>query len=324
MSINAETQQHEPAMVAGGRAGGGSLSAMAPADLAELLGTFNDVTAKLNAAHESLHSEVARLQGELRAANDEVARSKRLAALGEMAAGIAHEVRNPLGSIRLYARMLEQDLADRPADRQHAERILASVRGLDAVVGDVLSFAREMRACPEGVDAAELLRSAADEAIGDERMLAGVRVVVAETGCDRVWCDPSLTHRALVNVIRNGAEAARSAGEQATVWIGSGHRTLMGAEGRGQSMAALIVRDNGPGISAEVKERMFNPFFTTRATGTGLGLAIVHRIMDVHGGRVRVFNSADGGAVVELLFASGVEPRDSVTEGGRLVAAGSI
>ena len=85
-------------------------------DMAELLATFNDVTVKLQASHEHLTAEVARLSEELRQANEAVARGQRLAALGEMAAGIAHEVRNPLGSIRLYARMLEQDLAQHRQD----------------------------------------------------------------------------------------------------------------------------------------------------------------------------------------------------------------
>src|SRR6187551_3668455 len=82
---------------------------VSPAELAELMSVFNQVTARLEGTHESLRGEVQRLQEELRDANEQLHRSKRLAALGEMAAGIAHEVRNPLGSIGLYARMLEQD-----------------------------------------------------------------------------------------------------------------------------------------------------------------------------------------------------------------------
>ena len=81
-------------------------ASVSPAELAELMSTFNQVTGRLQSTHESLRTEVARLQEELREANEQLQRSKRLAALGEMAAGIAHEVRNPLGSIRLYARML--------------------------------------------------------------------------------------------------------------------------------------------------------------------------------------------------------------------------
>src|SRR5262245_49927759 len=114
--------------------------ALSPGDLAELLGAFNDVTTRLQSTHDTLRAQVARLEGELRQANEQIERSRRLAALGEMAAGIAHEVRNPLGSIRLHARMLEHDLTERPEQRGLAEKIISEVRGLDAVVGDVLSF----------------------------------------------------------------------------------------------------------------------------------------------------------------------------------------
>src|SRR5262249_30890105 len=94
-----------------------------PADLAGLLAAFNDVTAKLQASHEQLRAEVSRLTRELGEANAQLERSRRLAALGEMAAGIAHEVRNPLGSIRLYARMLEEDLAHSPSEQTIAGKI---------------------------------------------------------------------------------------------------------------------------------------------------------------------------------------------------------
>src|SRR5438874_11415481 len=109
------------------------------------MASFNEVTSKLERTHESLRLEVARLQDELRQANEQLERSRRLAALGQMAAGIAHEVRNPLGSIRLYASLLEQDLGDRPAEKEIAGKIAAAVQGLDGVVGDVLNFSRELK-----------------------------------------------------------------------------------------------------------------------------------------------------------------------------------
>ncbi len=93
-------------------------------DLAELMSAVNEVTGKLQKSHDVLRAEVARLNLELREANAQLERSRRLAALGEMAAGISHEVRNPLGSIRLYARMLEQDLSDRPEQCVVATKIL--------------------------------------------------------------------------------------------------------------------------------------------------------------------------------------------------------
>lgn len=305
---------------------GRSRGGLSERELGEVLGAFNEVTQKLQSAHETLRAEVVRLQGELRAANEQIERGRRLAALGEMAAGIAHEVRNPLGSIRLYAKMLVDDLADRAPQRQTAEKIGAAVRGLDAVVLDVLAFAREMRVRGGPVEARALLERALEECIagGGE----GERVQVAwsegeKAGRGRrgrsggaadgsVWCDADLMHRALVNIIRNSIEAMREPGAEergSRLTLGWGERAIAAADGRVRRYAAITVRDTGPGVPPGVMERMFNPFFTTRATGTGLGLAIVHRIVDAHGGRVSVRNCADSGegsgAVVELLLPTG-------------------
>lgn len=298
-------------------AGSAAARGLSPEDLAQVLGAFNDATTRLQDVHESLRAEVVRLKAELREANEQLERSRRLAALGEMAAGISHEVRNPLGSIRLYARMLEEDLTDRPSERATAVKIGAAVRGLDAVVGDVLAFAKELKIRGMVLSAGEVLDRAIEECRADERGVieAGRTIeVVREAGADAIEfeADPELVHRALVNVVRNAVQAVRSAenaGRARRVELSAG---LVGGEdsgaGGGMRGVALWVRDTGPGIAPEVRERMFNPFFTTRATGTGLGLAIVHRILDAHGGRTGVWTvprdaaGGGGGAVVELVF----------------------
>lgn len=272
-------------------------SGMSERDLAELIGAFNDVTTKLHGAHEALTAEVTRLKRELREANEQIERSRRLAALGEMAAGIAHEVRNPLGSIRLYARMLEQDLADRPQERGLAVKIAGAVKGLDAVVGDVLAFSREMRVSWGTIESEALLRGAVQECVPEGDAWVRVRTELSEFAGDA-----GLLHRALVNVVWNAVEAMREKGGEMGLEL-----RVRGAKVEGQAgWASIVVRDSGPGIPADVLPRMFNPFFTTRATGTGLGLAIVHRIVDAHGGRVSVRNvTARGvvqGAEVELVI----------------------
>ncbi|MFG0285465.1 MAG: sensor histidine kinase [Phycisphaerales bacterium JB039] len=267
--------------------------AVTPADLAELIAAFNEVTARLEQSHESLQREVARLQRELQEANTLVERSRRLAALGEMAAGIAHEVRNPLASIALYAEMLRSDLPAASEESELAGRIGDSVRALDAVVGDVLAFAREIRPRLAPVETEALLLRAAGACEG----LAGQLQVRLDVRCPRgsaaeCVCDGALAQQALVNLVRNGIQAAAERGRTVTL---SAHAPAPGDE------IALRVDDTGPGVPPEAIERMFNPFFTTRATGSGLGLAIVHRITDAHGGRVVVHNKSGGaGAIVEL------------------------
>jgi signal transduction histidine kinase len=305
-------------------------AALTPTDLAEMLSVFNTAATKLQATHECLQTEVARLQRELKTVNEELQRSKRLAALGEMAAGISHEVRNPLGSIRLHARMLEQDLADMPEQRTLAEKILSAVRGLDGVVGDVLAFSKEMNVVREPIAADEVLQAAVDECVasagvefgGSSYMSASdlpvLEVIVEPTHVSpgissQINCDAGLVHRALTNVIRNAIQAMTpeltggkrklcAVPARRALMVTASSRRVVGSDGGERTMIVLSVRDTGPGLGEEVIQRMFNPFFTTRATGTGLGLAIVHRIMDAHGGTVKVRNHEQGGAVVELLF----------------------
>jgi signal transduction histidine kinase len=264
-------------------------------DLAELITSFNDVTARLQSTHETLRGEVTRLEAELRDAKEQLHRAQELAALGEMAAGIAHEVRNPLGSIRLYASALAQDLSDRPAERELATKIAGSVSRLDAVVGDVLTFARRMVVREEEVPTGKLI----DDALDACAALFERHAIVLHRPRRRelfVRGDAVLLHQALVNVIRNAAEAMGEAGcvSERAIWIEARRTRSVTAEGGAalQQVTVLSVRDNGPGIPEDVLSRVFNPFFTTRHTGTGLGLAIVHRIIDAHKGRVVIRSNA--------------------------------
>lgn len=272
-------------------------------DLGELLGAFNEVTAKLQVSHDQLTAEVSRLRGQLREADDQLQRSRRLAGLGEMAAGIAHEIRNPLGSIGLYARMLAEDLTDRPEERAVATKIGRAVRGLDAIVTDVLAFAGESRMRVTPTLAGELLESALEQA-GVEASAIEVAVELPDRDLE-LECDQGKLRQALVNIVRNAVEAIE---EARRLGHAGPSRLIVGAavaEIPGVEAVAFSVRDTGTGLHGEVNERMFNPFYTTREAGTGLGLAIVHRIVDAHGGRVSVSNNGPGvgdGATVEILI----------------------
>ena len=278
---------------------------LGPADLAELMGAFNDVTAKLQASHEQLRAEVARLTRELGEANAALERSRRLAALGEMAAGIAHEIRNPLGSVRLYARMLEQDLTDRPGEQGIALKIAGAARVMDGIVNDVLTFSREFRLRPQPIDVPDLydrvLESCCHDGVPGWKH---VTVVRKDRGANLPGfeADHSLLQQALVNVVRNAFEAMADVPDRT-------HALTLAASACDTESIVLSIRDTGPGIRPEVVDRMFNPFFTTRNTGTGLGLTIVHRIIDAHAGRVSVANNDDGpGATVRIELPLRVAP----------------
>jgi len=278
-------------------------------DLAEIIGAYNQATDKLRHSHEALQDEIIRLRKELASADAQLQRSKRLSALGEMAAGIAHEVRNPLAAIQLYASMIAQDLQATPGNDEPircAGEISAAVRGLDGIVGDVLSFARELKPNRVKLPVGEVFERAI-EAHRPAIESAGVTIVGPDpTQADlSVYADADLLHRALLNLIRNAVDAMTDV---------PGRRVLTLNASVDEAGTRLSVTDVGPGVVAGTIDRLFNPFFTTRATGTGLGLAIVHRIVDAHGGAVSVSEQPgpSTGAVFELDFPGCLQAGNAV------------
>ena len=271
-------------------------------DFGELVRSFNEITSQLERTHDVLREEVSGLKKELADANDRLRRSRSLAALGEMAAGIAHEIRNPLGAMALNLGILREDLESMPDSVVLCDRLARSVRGLDAIVGDVLSFARDTRVSTRSCEPLDLVNAALEaNAPLVERVMVRVEVDVRDGLSAEV--DPGPVTQALTNVVRNACEALESTPDGDRVIVVRVDRGLVrttSEAGRVEHLRFLI-RDNGPGIPDELKERIFNPFFTTRETGTGLGLAIVHRIVDAHGGTLTI-EDADPGTTICMSF----------------------
>lgn len=262
-------------------------------ELGRVIMAYSEVTERLQTSHERLEKTVSALRVELGEKNRQLERRNRLAALGEMAAGMAHEIRNPLGGIQLYASLLSKDLLDRPDSLSIVKKISSGVKRLESLVSQVLSFSREIKANTTTMD----LRNVVDQSI--ELTSAVLREQCIECVVDgpeslMVKADSLLLGQALLNLLLNAAEAIESNGT-----IGIALEKL--AEGDAHQFR-LCVRDSGPGIAADVIDRIFNPFFTTRDAGTGLGLAIVHRIVEAHDGSIRVFNGETGGAVFEIVI----------------------
>lgn len=283
-------------------------------DLRELMQTVTTTTQRLQQTHTALQSQVANLQRELAEANAALRRSESLAALGGMAAGIAHEVRNPLGSIQLYVQMLADDVADRPPQAELCGKISRAVTNIDAIVRDVLAFARDTTVRPERIEAAELINRALSAC--DSIILAGEVQVHQPDRSDSLvlQVDSVLMGQALGNVIRNAVEAmVESNCRERRLQMTAARRKLRCPGGSSAMHTILAVQDTGPGIPTEVRDRIFNPFFTTRATGTGLGLAIVHRIVDAHRGHILIHDVQTGGTRVELcLLESPVPTGDEI------------
>lgn len=264
------------------------------AELASLVQSFNDVTEKLQATHTSLQSEVGLLKKDLAEAHARLARSRQLAALGEMAAGIAHEIRNPLGCIALTIDALRVDLVSMEPQLELCGRLSTAVSRLDAIVGDVLSFARNTHVRPLCRTIVPMI----DAALGNTADLIEQWRIDVEVKADpdiEAEFDATLLEQALLNVLRNACEAMAGEPEgERRLSIDLEVIHLVETNAPAVAHAVLGINDTGPGIPEDVRTRMFNPFFTTRNEGTGLGLAIVHRIVDGHGGRVNVLRLPDG------------------------------
>lgn len=261
-------------------------------ELGQIILAYSEVTDKLEQSHARLEQTVRALRSELNEKSRLLERKNRLAALGEMAAGMAHEIRNPLGGIQLYASLLARDVADRPESARLVERIAAGARRLEGIMSHVLQFTREMRVNLVPVSLGAVVEEAIDLAGG---AIAEKQITPRVTGpVDmQVQIDPLLFGQALLNLVLNAVEAMNHGGE---LLIGY----LPPVETTGGRQLRLIVEDTGPGIPSNIMDRIFNPFFTTRETGTGLGLAIVHRIVEAHDGVITASNREGGGARFEI------------------------
>jgi signal transduction histidine kinase len=209
-----------------------------------------------------------------------------LARLGEMTAGIAHEFRNGLATIHGYGRLLE--LERLPTDyRPFVQGIRDETEALGQVVTNFLSFARPTELALAPVEMTTLVERAAEEVRAEVRARGGAVVVRGEFG--RVDGDEVLLRQALSNLCRNAFEACAQAQIVPEIVI-EGQRDPV------HGVIRISVSDNGPGVPDGVAERVFQPFFTTKAQGTGLGLALVQKIVVTHNGRVTVATGDGGGA----------------------------
>jgi two-component system sensor histidine kinase PilS (NtrC family) len=225
---------------------------------------------------------------ELRRAQQQVERTARLAAIGRLAAGVAHEIRNPLAAISGSIQLLRAEAAGASGESGELWAIVTrEVDRLDGLVADLLDFARQRppdRAPLElGATLGEILR-----VLEGDQKLAGGRVKLDATPELWVEADPNQLRQVVWNLLRNAAEA--TPGDEAIEVTARAER-----EGD-QSWARLEVRDHGAGIPERDRPRLFEPFFTTKKGGTGLGLATVHRIIEDHKGRLELGNADGGGA----------------------------
>jgi two-component system sensor histidine kinase HydH len=216
-------------------------------------------------------SEIKRLE-------EKVRRSEKLAAVGKLAAGVAHEIRNPLSSIRGFAQFLRHALADRPKDREYAEIMVKEVDRMNRVVTDLLTFARPLEAELAPTDLQELLEHVL-RLVNADAQGRGVEIHknISEN-LPAIDLDANQVTQCLLNLTLNALQALDAGG---SIEVGA----TMAAD---YSKLLIWVEDDGSGIPAVDLDKVFDPFFTTREQGTGLGLAIVHTIVENHNGEIRV------------------------------------
>ena len=243
--------------------------------------------------YQALNEQLAETNKRLELAQAEARRSERLAALGQLSAGLAHEIRNPLGIIKGSAEMLsERTKNSEPLSAELSGYISTEVNRLSALVTRFLDFARPLRlelrpqSLPDTVDLA--LKAVAANwkgpAVNVERHY--------DANLPQVPVDESFGEQAFINLAQNAYEAMSEKGG-GTLRISIARATRNDREG-----VEVRFEDSGPGIPREMREQIFNPFVTTKKTGVGLGLSIVSKIMDEHQGAIRLANDTSGACFV--------------------------
>jgi two-component system, sensor histidine kinase FlrB len=235
--------------------------------------------------------------GRLKRLEAEAARTRRLAALGEMAAEMAHQIKSPLGGIELYASLLkEKETVD--AQRVAGE-ILAAVNRLYTTISHLLSFATEPSIACDLVPAALLVRDVKELSSSVFRSERWSLAIELESELPPLWGDRGLLAQALLNLVTNAKEAMPDGGKVRLTVKRSPCYTV---NGRIHRTLEVSVIDDGIGIAAENRERVFDPFFTTKAAGTGLGLALTHKVVRAHHGSIEVTSEPGRGSRFVLLL----------------------
>ncbi|HEX4421698.1 MAG TPA: ATP-binding protein [Kofleriaceae bacterium] len=217
--------------------------------------------------------------------------ARRLAALGQFAAAIAHDIRTPLTSISMNVQILRRKLQLPDDDREHLDIALEELARLDRSVAEILDFAKPVKLMSEPIDVAELIETTKKN-LSPVLFERGVAVQIEpSTGRDAltVQGDPQRLRQVLTNLVDNAANASRP-----------GAAVTLRAVATADRGVAIEVEDHGRGIGADDLPRIFEPFFTTRPDGTGLGLAIVHKVIRAHGGDIKVKSTLGAGSTFTI------------------------
>lgn len=217
-------------------------------------------------------------------------RMDRMKELGEMAAQVAHEIRNPLGGIKGFASLLQRDLKDNPALQEMASYIIEGTDNLNRLVSQVLNYARPVQVHPEPTDIIALIKELQQHVLADASVDKDKVSISLDSTLDKmvIPLDPALFKSALLNLIVNSLQA-----------MPNGGKITLGVLEK-DNFVIVSVSDTGIGIPPENLEKIFSPFFTTKADGNGFGLAEVHKVIQGHDGSIDVTSETNKGTVFSI------------------------
>lgn len=221
---------------------------------------------------------------------ERVKRADRLAAVGELAARMAHEIRNPLTSVSGAIEILRGERREALEDQKLMDIVVRETDRLNQLLTDFLMYARPTAPQFEDVQVDRIIRETAElfsSSLEDGR----VKLTLDVEPSIALWGDSKRLSQMVWNLMKNASESMGPAGGEVRVSL---------REGPDQGEVTVEVRDQGPGISSDLRQKIFQPFFTTKSKGSGLGLAVVHRITEEHGGSISVENGERGGAVFRV------------------------
>jgi signal transduction histidine kinase len=249
--------------------------------------------------YQLLSQSLAEANSNLRQAQEEAQRAERLAALGQLSAGLAHEIRNPLGVIKGSAEILNQKLsAADELSKELSGYIYTEVNRLSALVSRFLDFARPSQLDLKPEEVTELVERSL-KTVAEQGATAKIEIVREYApSLPKARIDSELCEQAFTNLLFNACEAM---GEEGRLVVRI-YPVKHGAEPPRE--IAVEIADSGAGVPEQSKEQIFNPFFTTKKTGVGLGLSIVSKIIDAHGGSVKLVSSPGHGACFRVTLAT--------------------
>ena len=234
---------------------------------------------------------------EIRHLKKEILRSQRLVSIGRLAAGVAHEIRNPLSSIKGFATYFKERYRDTPKDHQTAEIMIQEVERLDRVIGQLMEFARPMRIEEKITSLDALIRHSLKMVEGDAHKKHITLEFNCDPGIDRARIDADRIKQVLLNLYLNAIEAMGDGGSL----------TVSAKRSEADNGLIITVADTGPGIPKKDLPHLFDPYFTTKPSGTGLGLANVHKIVESHKGEIEITSAPGEGTVVTILIPQALE-----------------